>query len=369
MHAPRTDMDTSRLPFSFTDPTCTDESRARSIKPATDQPESPRPTKQPNIPIMTQLQFVTLDVFTRKAYGGNPLAVVFLPEDDSKALTQRQKHMMTKEFNLSETIFVHPVRDQHKRTIDIFTIECEIPFAGHPTIGAASWFLCHAADAARSGVNTLVTKSGEIPISISDPTRQLVAAQIAHNTRIHAARFSRKELLRLHPTLAPFFPQSPVSFPLFSIVNGMSQTFIELPSLAALAAVTPATGGELLSSENSTYLDEGWRSGLICLYFFVRDVDDGVTNQQVIRTRMMLGSLEDPATGSSACGLTAYLTLTEGQAGKEHRYHVVQGVEMGRRSDIGVVVSLNGEKKIEQVVLTGTAVQVSEGKITVPKIE
>ncbi|KAJ5580078.1 Phenazine biosynthesis PhzF protein [Penicillium hispanicum] len=315
---------------------------------------------------MTQLRFVTLDVFTSQPFSGNQLAVVFLPERTSEALSQTQKHIITKEFNLSETIFVYPASDQAKRTIDIFTIECEIPFAGHPTIGAATWFLCHAPDAATAGVNTLVTKSGEIPISIQDPATQFVAAQIAHNTRIHANRFSLKELLRLHPTAAPFFPKADVSFPLFSIVNGMSQVFIELPSLEALATITTASGGELVPSEKSDYLDEGWRNGLICVYFFVRDVDDSVMGQKVIRTRMMLGSLEDPATGSSASGLAAYLTLTEGQAGQEHRYHVVQGVEMGRRSDIGVNVTLDNGKKIEQVVLTGTAVQVSEGTISVP---
>ncbi|KAJ6018032.1 hypothetical protein N7451_001411 [Penicillium sp. IBT 35674x] len=316
---------------------------------------------------MTQLRFVTLDVFTSKPYSGNPLAVVFLPEDESQALTQRQKHQMTLEFNLSETIFVHPVREESKRKIDIFTIECEIPFAGHPTIGAATWFLCQAPEAAGSRVTTLITKSGEIPISIQDKATQFVAAQIAHNTRIHAARFPLQEMLRLHPTLAPFFPQSNVSFPLFSIVNGMSQTFIELPSLEALAAVPLAAGGQLVPVEGN-YLDEGWRSGLICVYFFVRDVEDSVMSQKVIRTRMMLGGLEDPATGSSASGLAAYLTLTEGQAGKEHRYHFVQGVEMNRRSDIGVNVTLDGNKKIEQVVLTGTAVQVSEGKMVVPDV-
>ncbi|KAJ5929652.1 hypothetical protein N7454_006602 [Penicillium verhagenii] len=316
---------------------------------------------------MTQLRFVTLDVFTSKPYSGNPLAVVFLPEDESQALTQRQKHQMTLEFNLSETIFVHPVREQSKRKIDIFTIECEIPFAGHPTIGAATWFLCQAPDAAGSGVTTLITKSGEIPISIQDPATQYVAAQIAHNTRIHAARFPLQEMLRLHPTLAPFFSQQPdVSFPLFSIVNGMSQTFIELPSLEALAAVPLAAGGQLVPVEGN-YLDEGWRSGLICVYFFVRDVEDSVVNQKVIRTRMMLGGLEDPATGSSASGLAAYLTLTEGEAGKEHRYHFVQGVEMNRRSDIGVNVTLDSGKKIDTVLLTGTAVQVSEGKVLVPE--
>lgn len=316
---------------------------------------------------MTQLRFVTLDVFTSKPYSGNPLAVVFLPEDESQALTQRQKHQMTLEFNLSETIFVHPVKEESKRKIDIFTIECEIPFAGHPTIGAATWFLCQASEAAGSRVTSLVTKSGEIPISIQDQATQYVAAQIAHNTRIHASRFPLQEMLRLHPTLAPFFSQPDVSFPLFSIVNGMSQTFIELPSLKALAAVPLAAGGQLVPVEGN-YLDEGWRSGLICVYFFVRDVEDSVMNQKVIRTRMMLGGLEDPATGSSASGLAAYLTLTEGQAGKEHRYHFVQGVEMNRRSDIGVNVTLDGNKKIEQVVLTGTAVQVSEGKMVVPDV-
>ncbi|OQE22524.1 hypothetical protein PENSTE_c010G00830 [Penicillium steckii] len=319
---------------------------------------------------MTQLSFVTLDVFTLKAYGGNPLAVVFLPEDKSAALTQEQKHIITKEFNLSETIFVHPVSDTNKRIIDIFTIECEIPFAGHPTIGAASWFLCLAPEVAASGskVTSLVTKSGEIPISITDAATKAVSARIAHNTRIHAARLSIKDLLYFHPSVAPFFG-SDASFPLFSIVNGMSQTFIELPSLEALATVTTATGGELVPVQNGQHLDEGWKNGLICVYFFVRDVEDSVTKQKVIRTRMMLGQFEDPATGSSASGLAAYLTLTEGQAGQEYKYHFVQGVEMGRRSDIGVQVTLNQDKAIEEVVLTGTAVQVSEGKITAPELD
>ena len=314
---------------------------------------------------MTHLNFVTLDVFTSTPYSGNPLAVVFLPEDPAHALTQRQKQTLAQEFNLSESIFVHPVTEATKRTIDIFTTDCEIPFAGHPTIGAASWFLTHSANPADGpGITTLATKSGDIPISIQDAASKYVAAQIAHNTHIHGARFGVKELLRLHPTLAPFFPKDDVTFPLFSVVKGMSQLFVELGSLEALAAVTPATGGDFVSSE---YLDEGWRVGLVCVYFIVRGVWDDVSGREVIRARMMLGTLEDPATGSSASGLAAYLSLTEGRAGQDLDYHVVQGVEMGRRSDIGVGVSLDGEKKIEKVVLTGTAVSVSEGKVLVPQ--
>lgn len=313
---------------------------------------------------MTHLTFVTLDVFTSTPYFGNPLAVVFLPEDDSNALTQSQKQTIAREFNLSESIFVHPVREKSKRTIDIFTADCEIPFAGHPTIGAASWFLSHSTDPADGdGVTTLATKSGDIPISVQNDVTKYVAARIAHNTRIHATRFSLRELVRLHPTLAPFFTRPDVTFPLFSIVNGMSQLFIELPSLEALAAVTPATGGELVSTD---YLDEGWKAGLICVYFIVRDVEDSVTKKKVIRSRTILGNLEDAATGSAASGLAAYLTLTEGKGGQNYQYHVVQGVEMGRRSDIGVEATLSGDKEIEQVVLTGTAVSVSEGKVLIP---
>ncbi|KAJ5187355.1 hypothetical protein N7449_010349 [Penicillium cf. viridicatum] len=313
---------------------------------------------------MTHLKFVTLDVFTSTPYSGNPLAVVFLPEDDSIALTQSQKQIIAREFNLAESIFVHPVREKGKRTIDIFTTDSELPFAGHPTIGAASWFLSHPADPADAdGVTTLTTKSGDISISVQDRETKYVAAQIAHNTHIHAGRFSLKELVRLHPTLAPFFTQPDVTFPIFSIVNGMSQLFIELPSLEALAAVTLATSGEPVSAD---YLDEGWKAGLICVYFIVRDVEDSVSKKKVIRSRMILGTEEDPATGSAASGLAAYLTLTEGKAGQNYQYHVVQGVEMGRRSDIGVGVTLDGDKKIEQVVLTGTAVSISEGKVLVP---
>ncbi|EKV15995.1 Phenazine biosynthesis-like protein, putative [Penicillium digitatum PHI26] len=313
---------------------------------------------------MTHLKFVTLDVFTSTPYSGNPLAVVFLP-DDSNALTQGQKQTIAREFNLSESVFVHPVREKSKRTIDIFTTDCEIPFAGHPTIGAASWFLSHSTDPADGeGVTSLTTKSGDISISVQNHETKSVSAQIAHNTRIHTARFSLKELVRLHPTLVPFFTQPDITFPLFSIVNGMSQLFVELPSLEALAAVTPATGGELVSTD---YLDEGWQAGLICVYFIVRDVEDSVSNKKVIRSRTILGTLEDPATGSAASGLAAYLTLTEGKAGQNHQYHVVQGVEMGRRSDIGVGAKLDGDKKIEQVMLTGTAISVSEGKVLVPQ--
>ncbi|KAF7589113.1 hypothetical protein BBP40_004748 [Aspergillus hancockii] len=189
-----------------------------------------------------QLRFVTLDVFTTKSYLGNALGVVFRPDE----------------------------RD------------AEIPFAGHPTIGAASWFLHHTpSEPDKKEVRQLITKSGEIPISRQTVTNDAaVVARIAHSVRRHATRFPLLELMRLHPSLVPFFPQA---------------------DSEALAAVKTSTGGESIPIDG-TYLDEGWQSGHCMAYFFVRDIKDSRSSTNVIRTRVVLGNTEDAAAGRAASG-------------------------------------------------------------------
>src|SRR5699024_7388051 len=159
------------------------------------------------------------------------------------------------------------------------------------------------------------------------------------------------ELLKLHPTLAPHVTANS-DFPVFSIVNGMTQVHVELPSLEALAAVTTTSS---TVPGDGTYHDYGWSCALMVVYFFVRGVHDDVLGREVIRTRVSVGSLEDPATGSAASGLASYLSLTAGKEGT-HKYTFVQGVEMGRRSEIGVNVGFGGGK-IASVELVGSAVE------------
>ncbi|CRG92769.1 hypothetical protein PISL3812_09836 [Talaromyces islandicus] len=326
------------------------------------------------------LQYTTLDVFTKTIFEGNPLGVVFLPT--SSTLSQTQKQLIAKEFNYSETIFVHPIDPQspNQQRIDIFTTDKELPFAGHPTIGAASWalYLSHqasqnnsnaAAAATTNKVDTLVTRSGPIPISLKASGDE-VGARIPHDVRIHQKRFPLQELLRLHPSLKPHIAQVE-SFPVVSIVKGMAQIHVQLPNLEALAAVGPATEGELVSGCDASqggYLDEGWGvGGLVIIYFHVRDVADERTGKNVIRTRMWLGAEEDPATGSAASGLAAYLALEEASKGvqTERKYDIVQGVEMGRRSDIGIRIAtkLDGAPRIDYLELTGSSTKVAEGEL------
>src|SRR5437762_4166999 len=81
-----------------------------------------------------QLNFVTVDVFTDRRFGGNPLAVV----PDARGLAAQQMQSIAAEFNLAETTFVLPPKDPaHTAEVRIFTPRAELPFAGHPNIGTA----------------------------------------------------------------------------------------------------------------------------------------------------------------------------------------------------------------------------------------
>lgn len=91
------------------------------------------------------LSFNTLDVFTNARYSGNPLAIVHVPA--GLDLSQTRKQAIAREFNLSETVFLHPAVPGSPNVfpVDIFTADEELPFAGHPTVGSG-WFLSQSHD-------------------------------------------------------------------------------------------------------------------------------------------------------------------------------------------------------------------------------
>src|ERR1017187_10287420 len=81
-----------------------------------------------------QRRYITVDVFTDRAFGGNPVAVVL----DAAGLSTAQMQSIATEFNYSETTFVLPPRDAaNDAQVRIFTPTSEIPFAGPPTVGTA----------------------------------------------------------------------------------------------------------------------------------------------------------------------------------------------------------------------------------------
>lgn len=148
-------------------------------------------------------------------------------------------------------------------------------------------------------------------------------------------------------------------FAIVSIVKGMTFVLIELESLDALESVTLA--GKTLTIDG---LDQAWDDTFVGSYFFVR-IGRGDSELESIRTRMIEGPLEDPATGSAASDLAAYLTLQDGIPGQTSKYKIIQGVEMGRRSEILVDVQLGDDGSVAKVYLSGGAVAVMEGRVTV----
>jgi len=139
----------------------------------------------------------------------------------------------------------------------------------------------------------------------------------------------------------------------------MTFVLIELESVEALALLSTTSRGVSISG-----LDKGWDSTFVGAYFFTRTgtEQDGTV---ALRTRMIEGTIEDPATGSAASDLAAYLSLMQGAPGQVFKYAITQGVEMGRRSDISVDVIMGQQSRIEKVVLGGGAVEVMQGQLSI----
>jgi len=305
----------------------------------------------------TGLAYATVDVFTNDKFTGNQLAIVELSNTD---LTQEQKQNIAKEFNFSETVFVHPYGNaRNKWTIDIFTTSEELPFAGHPVIGTACFLLArlNPEDALSKKVSTgtFNTKAGSILLGYNSENRT-ARAEIPHNVHIHKELLQSTQLTKLQPKLG----RIPESSPIVSIVKGVTFALIELDSLDSLTFVN-ATAFPLDAT-----LDADWDASFLGCYFYYKMPRQN-TGAVRLRTRMIESSIgEDAATGSAACTLAAYLTMQEGKTGGPGypmSFEIVQGVELGRRSEIGVRVMLGNDRKVEKVHLSGNSVQIMEGKI------
>lgn len=332
-----------------------------------------------------KLDFVTLDVFTDTRFLGNPLAVVFVPAALRARVGQEVKQRIAREFNLSETVFLHTLDDEPTtgvatREIDIFTPEEELPFAGHPTIGSAYLVLHHLG---WSHVDTIQTKAGPIRIQPL-PEGRGVRAEIPHAVHIH--RQTLGSLLDSASTTEsvansiknglsddPDIRAAELAAPVVSIVRGMTFVLVRLPSLEHLARAGPVKRLEF-AKITASLLDEGeWHESFVTRYYYVPSSadaaaasDDG-SRKYAVRTRMIETSFEDPATGSAACTLASYLTISE-KAGRGAHFDITQGVEMGRRSEIAVdsvaQVDESGEVTIKELYLGGTAVVVMSGSIS-----
>lgn len=295
-------------------------------------------------------RYVVLDVFTDRALAGNPLAVVL----DSQGLDGNQMQAIAREFNLSETVFVLPPGDaDHRARLRIFTINHELPFAGHPTVGTAV-LLAIRDEVELSADFVLEEGVGPVPCHVS-----------LRNPRSGSATFTVPRIPEILDEEAPSveacaqalgLDKWDIGFDEYRPVvasAGVPFVCIPLASRSALARISPSAG-RLISAFGGT---------ADSVYVFCRD-DEG---EGEFRARMFAANMgidEDPATGSAAASLAAVLMLGERPEDGFNTYDILQGVEMGRPSVVRLGLDVEGGELV-RVTIGGGAVVVGEGVLHV----
>ncbi len=288
-----------------------------------------------------QHRFHTLDVFTTNRFEGNPLAVFM----DGDGLSDDQMQAIAREMNLAETVFVQkPTDDRALARLRIFTTNQELKLAGHPVVG--TWFLLAelgVVPAQEGGVHVMQqTGAGILPVEIrfkdGRPNRVTMTQTEAAFKPTKIKKAALAKALGLSPKdLDPHLEPECVSTGIFNLM-------VPLKNRAALSKI----------EMNMIELRRLTGKGSTMAYCFV------VSGSGKAHTRGMLPweLYEDPATGSAAGSLGAYLVkhakLSPGQT-----LTIAQGVEMGRPSHIEVEISTKGKKLVPRV--SGAAVRIFEG--------
>jgi trans-2,3-dihydro-3-hydroxyanthranilate isomerase len=266
---------------------------------------------------------------------------------------------IAREFNLSETVFVFPPADKANRAkLRIFTPARELPFAGHPTVGAALFLAWRGELPLEDGAGTVVLEEAVGPVTVAieavdgrAATARLTAAQTPQIGPPPPAVESLAEVLSL-----PIGQIRQDDLEPTAVSCGVPFVLVPLSDRRALARVRLATASWV------THLSSSWAPHLYVYAF------DPELPGSDLRARMFspaMGVTEDPATGAAAVALAGYLAAGEPAPAGTFRWRIEQGFEMGRPSLLDIEAEkVDGE--VAAVRVGGAAVPISEGTILVP---
>lgn len=265
---------------------------------------------------MPSFSYETVDVFTDRPFGGNPLAVF----TDARGLSDAQMQSLAAEMNYSETTFVLPPDDPaNDARVRIFTRSHEMPFAGHPNVGTAFVLARHGRD--RGGVLRFEEIAGLVEVKVARDaagtvTGATIAAPQALTKMIELPADAIAACAGLSPSDIVVANHRPVraSVGVFFVLAEVT--------LAALSRATPDLSRFRAVRDGTPGLE-----GRFSLFLYARD---GAGD---IRARMFApisGTWEDPATGSASATVAALLLSLGGE--NDARFTLTQGVEMGRPS-------------------------------------
>ena len=265
---------------------------------------------------MRSFSFVTVDVFTDRRFGGNPLAVF----PDAQGLSDGEMQSLAAEFNLSETTFVLPPADAaNTARVRIFNRTAEMPFAGHPNVGTGR--VLAGLSRARAGLLRFEEIAGLVEVHADGAGTVTIAAPQPLSLGEEMPAELLAGCVGIDPGEVLVAAHRPV---VASVGNSFIVAEITPP---ALTRATPDVARFKAAREAFPHL--GARR--LPLYLYANDGKNAEATR--LRARMfspLSGTIEDAATGSAATPLVALL-LSLGAADKA-RYDITQGVEMGRPS-------------------------------------
>jgi trans-2,3-dihydro-3-hydroxyanthranilate isomerase len=297
---------------------------------------------------LRKLSMVQVDVFTDRALAGNSLAV-FL---DGRGLSTEQMQALAREMNLSETTFILPSdataeKDRGVR-VRIFTVQEELPFAGHPTLGTAFVLRSQRAPAGATEVR-LDLKAGTVPVRFTQEAAQPVFGEMTQRNPEFGAIHDVEAVARLTGLSSADFDNSA---PIQTVSTGVPFTIAALRSLKTLQNL------RLDFSRSAEYLASS--SGKF-FYFVCRETVDPKAR---LHARMIFYGGDDPATGSAAGCCSAWM-VAHGLAASDEQALIEQGLEVHRPSRIFVRAS-NQDNQVINVRVGGNCVEVLRGEVTIP---
>ena len=297
-------------------------------------------------------RYAVYDVFTDQEFAGNPLAVVFDADDlDTDAM-----QAIAGEFNLPETVFITQPRGRDADWgLRIFTAVAELPFAGHPTVGATiALTLDSTQEAGDRRRFVLEEKVGDI-----------LADGRVNGPRHGSARFFAPRLPEQAGDLPDFEglagalglqPGDLLDTPLQGGIwsAGVPYAIVPLRNAGAIQQIRP----DLRAIAEQFGSEESWG-----IYAVAKASDTEHTTDW--RARMFapgLGHAEDPATGSAAAALAGLIAEQGGLGEGEHSVGIYQGIEMGRPSLIRLRLRME-DGRLGELMIGGDAVRIAEGTL------
>jgi trans-2,3-dihydro-3-hydroxyanthranilate isomerase len=287
-----------------------------------------------------KLNYVLLDVFTAERLKGNPLAVVLKAD----GLLDDQMQAIAAEFNLSETVFIQKAQsERHAAAVRIFTPTVELPFAGHPTVGAAVVLgLQNRSSAVRLeekvGVITCVIERVDKEVGLARFALPRLPEEVGKAPSVEAIAAT----LGLEPEEIGCGPYQPA---LFSA--GVPYYLLPVRDAAALKRIRLERRG----------WDEIYPEGRGSIYVFTQTPEE---RDNDFAARMFSPRMEDPATGSAAAALIGLLARYTDSG--QHEFRLRQGHEMGRPSLITLQLRKDDDK-LTHGGIGGHAVIVGEGTL------